>query len=137
MRALFIAGFNQSWISKTTDDFWMVGLWRSLSKYSLRGEITITDSKKQWPPPQEIFTNVSLGLPTWPANTRSGLGGADPSLVALLHLLQEDKTSSSSCFSSRWTAGSHERQKERSSPAKVPLLQPVLSSLRHALFKML
>lgn len=92
-----LAGFNQSWISKTTHDFCVLGLWRSLSKYSLRGEITVTDAKKPCPPPKKaspVFPWESALSLTWPADRRNDLGGIDP----FLHLFQADKTASSSCF---------------------------------------
>lgn len=92
-----LAGFSPSWISKTTHDFCVLGLWRSLSKYSLRGEITLRHVKKPYPLPKKaspVFPWESTLSLTWPADTQNGLGGTAP----FLHLFWADKTSSSSCF---------------------------------------
>lgn len=137
MRAVFISGFNQTWISKPTDDFWMLGLQTSLSKCSMRREVTTTDTKKQCPPLQESFQSVPLGLcvephlagqhTQWFGRSRPFLWGPPPSSSDRQNLFQQLLQQQMDCWS-------HERQKERSSPAEYSLPQPIPLSLRHALF---
>jgi len=133
MRALFIAGFNQTRISKPTDDLWMLGLQRSLSKYSLTGEITITDTKKQCLPPQEIFTNVSLGLRVephltgqhmqWLGRSRPFLWGPPPSPSGRQNLFQQLLQQQRDCWKPRKANGEVKPSRRPSSTTHPFIIQ--------------